>query len=70
MAFAEGTGPTWLVLGGTFGAGKTHLAMAVRLRLFDRLAFEIPVLSDVLFFYVPRLWTQSRPGSMTAHTER
>ena len=36
--------------------------MAVKLRLFDRLAFEIPVLSDVLMFYVPRLLEAVKAG--------
>ena len=60
--FAESQGPPWLVLVGTFGAGKTHLVEAVKLRLYDRLRFEIDVRNDVQAYYVPRLLEAIKAG--------
>lgn len=60
--FAEGTGPPWLVLSGTWGAGKTHLCYAAKLRLYERLLTEVPVLSEVQYHYTPILLDAIKNG--------
>ena len=61
-AFAEGESAPWLVLVGRFGSGKTHLAKAVMLRLMERLHLEIPVLSAIRLYYLPRLLEEIKAG--------
>ena len=62
LDFADGVGAPWLVLNGTYGSGKTHLANAVKVRLMERLLYQIPVLDDIKLFYVPRLLDTIRQG--------
>ena len=58
---ADGSGPPWLVLSGTFGAGKTHLALAVHGGWIQRLSQEIPA-RRIRYYYVPHLLDDIRSG--------